>query len=101
MYRLHENRPRDGLSLARAAQDRAAQYGSPSIQSLISAREARSLSLLADESSGMKRLSEAMRLLERGSRGRPAPAWAAFHGRAELDYARASSTRRSATTAPP
>ncbi|WP_026219685.1 hypothetical protein [Embleya scabrispora] len=83
----HEGRPRDGLDLARAAQDRATRLGSPILQSLIAAREARALSLLADDTSARRRMSEAMRLVDRNRRGRPSPEWAAFHGHAELDYA--------------
>jgi hypothetical protein len=83
----HEGRPRDGLDLARAAQDRATRLGSPVLQSLIAAREARALTLLADDTSAGRRMSDAMRLIDRTGRGRPSPEWAAFHGPAELDYA--------------
>ncbi|MGW1989489.1 hypothetical protein [Embleya sp. NPDC001921] len=83
----HEGRPRDGLDLARAAQDRATRLGSPILQSLIAAREARALSLLADDTSARRRMSDALRLVDRDGRGRPSPEWAAFHGHAELDYA--------------
>ncbi|MFI1584285.1 hypothetical protein [Embleya sp. NPDC020630] len=83
----HEGRARDGLDLARAAQDRATRLGSPVLQSLIAAREARALSLMADGTSARRRMADAMRLVDRSGRGRPSPEWAAFHGRAELDYA--------------
>ncbi|WP_433341773.1 hypothetical protein [Streptomyces sp. CA-253872] len=81
----HVGRPRDGLLLARAAQDRAARQGSPALQSLIAAREARALTLLGDTSGASRLLARSMRLLEK--RGTAAPSWAAFHGQAELDYA--------------
>lgn len=83
----HDGRPRDGLDLARAAQERATKLGSPVLQSLIAAREARALSLMADENAANQRLATAMRLVDRTGRGRPSPEWAAFHGPAELDYA--------------
>ncbi|WP_241266121.1 hypothetical protein [Streptomyces boncukensis] len=86
MQASHEGRPRDGVDLARAAHERAAQYGSPALKSLIASREARALSLMADGQAAGKRLSEAMRLVEHTDRGRPSPPWAAFHGQAELDY---------------
>lgn len=87
MQAIHENRARDGYDLARAAQERAARFGSPALMSLIAAREARALALMHDDKAASKRLADSMRLVERPDRGRPAPEWAAFHGRAELDYA--------------
>ncbi|MGW4237437.1 hypothetical protein ACWEJP_11425 [Streptomyces sp. NPDC004749] len=87
MQASYEDRPRDGYDLARAAQDRAARFGSPVLQSLIASREARALSLMRDRKAASSRLAEAMRLVDRGSRGRPSPEWARFHGHAELDYA--------------
>ncbi|MEU1815118.1 hypothetical protein ABZ543_07965 [Streptomyces roseifaciens] len=84
---VYEGRPRDGLDLARAAQERATKLGSPVLQSIIAVREARALTLMTDARTGSKRLAEAMRLMEHSDRGRPTPAWAAFHGAAELDYA--------------
>jgi hypothetical protein len=87
MQASYEGRPRQGLDLARAAQERAVRYGSPMLQSLLASREARALSLMKDEPAAKKRLVDSMRLVERGDRGRPSPDWAAFHGHAELDYA--------------
>ncbi|GAA2463184.1 hypothetical protein GCM10010405_54530 [Streptomyces macrosporus] len=87
MQASHEGRPRDGYDLARAAQERAARFGSPALQSLIAAREARALSLMRDRKAAGARLAESMRLIDRAGRGRPSPEWAAFHGHAELDYA--------------
>lgn len=81
----HEDRPRDGLDLARAAQTRAARLGSPVLRSLIAAREARALSLLREGKSATQRLPEAMRLVDR-SDGQSSPEWIAFHGHAELDF---------------
>lgn len=83
----YEGRPREGLDLARAAQVRATQLGSPMLQSITAAREARALSLLDDGRGAGQRLADAMRLVDRGEAGRPSPEWAAFHGHAELDYA--------------
>jgi tetratricopeptide (TPR) repeat protein len=83
----HEGRPRDGLDLARAAQERATALGSPILQSIIASREARALSLMNEEKAANRRLAHAMRLVDRGQTGRPSPEWAAFHGHAELDYA--------------
>lgn len=83
----HEGRPRDGLELALAAQERATRLGSPVLQSLIAAREARALSIMADEKAATSRLAEAMRLVDRQGKGRPSPEWTAFHGHAELEYA--------------
>ncbi|MFJ5840900.1 hypothetical protein ACIQGO_29845 [Streptomyces shenzhenensis] len=87
MQACYAGRPRDGLDLARAAQERALRYGSLMLQSLLASREARALSLLGDETAAKQRLTESLRLAERGERGRPSPEWAAFHGHAELDYA--------------
>ncbi|MFF4391421.1 hypothetical protein ACFY0G_32230 [Streptomyces sp. NPDC001552] len=83
----HQGRARDGLDLARAAQDRATQLGSPVLQSLIAAREARALALMSDGKAAGRRMSAAMQLVEREGRGRPSPEWTAFHGPAELGYA--------------
>ena len=84
----YEGRPRDGLDLARAAQQRATQHGSPVLQSITASREARALSMLSDGKSAGRRLTAAMKLVDRpGRSGRPAPEWTAFHGPAELDYA--------------
>jgi tetratricopeptide (TPR) repeat protein len=83
----HEGRLREGLDLARAAQERATQLGSPTLRSIIAVREARALSLMDNGREAGQRLAEAMRLIDRGSTGRPSPEWAAFHGHAELDYA--------------
>lgn len=80
----YEGRARDGLDLARAAQERATRLGSPVLQSIMAAREARALSLLNDPEAG-RRLAAAIRLIDRTG-GRPAPEWTAFHGPAELDY---------------
>ncbi|MEU3897658.1 hypothetical protein [Streptomyces sp. NPDC045251] len=87
MQASHEGRPRDGLNLARAAQERALRYGSPALRSLLASREARALSLLGDTVAAKKRLVESLRLVDRGVHDRPSPDWAAFHGHAELDYA--------------
>lgn len=87
MQASYEGRPRQGLDLARAAQERALRYGSPMLQSLLASREARALSLLGDDCGAKQRLVESMRLVERSNHGRPSPHWAAFHGHAELDYA--------------
>ncbi|MEU7106946.1 hypothetical protein ABZ951_18065 [Streptomyces sp. NPDC046215] len=84
MQAVHENRPRDGYDLARAAYHRAAPLGSPTLLSLIAAREARALARMRDHRAARGRLAESMRLADRP--GRPAPEWAAFHGHAELDY---------------
>ncbi|MEU9337945.1 hypothetical protein AB0D49_33090 [Streptomyces sp. NPDC048290] len=83
----HEGRARDGLELARAAQERATHLGSPVLQSLIAVREARALSLMANGTDAKRRLSAALQLVDRQDRGRPCPEWADFHGHAELDYA--------------
>ncbi|WP_229868824.1 hypothetical protein [Streptomyces inusitatus] len=83
----HEGRVRDGLDLARAAQERAARLGSPLLQSVIAVREARALSLLADGKGASRRLADAMRFVEKDGRGRPSPEWTSFHGPAELEYA--------------
>ncbi|WP_245606273.1 hypothetical protein [Streptomyces himastatinicus] len=83
----HEGRPRDGYDLARAARQRATGFDSPLLLSLIAGRESRALAMMGDASAAGKRLSGAMKLLERSNLGRPAPEWAAFHGHAELDYA--------------
>ncbi|MFC5072933.1 hypothetical protein ACFPN0_15380 [Kitasatospora cinereorecta] len=82
----HEGRPRDGLNLAQAAQERATRLGSPILQSIMASREARALSLMADEKGASRRLAAAMKLIDHTGRGRPSPDWAAFHGPAELDY---------------
>ncbi|MFF0133708.1 hypothetical protein ACFYTG_50110 [Streptomyces mirabilis] len=87
MQASYEGRPRQGLDLARAAQERAVRYGSPGLQSLLASREARALYLMKDTSGAKKRLANSMRLVERDDRGRPSPDWAKFHGHAELDYA--------------
>lgn len=81
----YEGRARDGLDLARAAQERATHLGSPALQSLIAAREARALALMGDGTTANRRLGEAMQLMTR--KGRPSPEWTAFHGSAELEYA--------------
>lgn len=83
----HEGRPRDALDLARAAQERAGQLGSHTLMSIVAAREARALSLMNDGKAANGRLSEAIRLVDKSGAGRPAPEWAAFHGRPELDFA--------------
>jgi tetratricopeptide (TPR) repeat protein len=80
----HEGRPREGLELARAAQERAKRLGSPTLRSITASREARALSLLGDGSGAKKSLADAMRALDQPGRGRPAPEWTAFHGHAEL-----------------
>ncbi|MFJ4695173.1 hypothetical protein [Streptomyces sp. NPDC088766] len=87
MQASYEGRPREGLNLARAAQYRAARYGSPVLQSLLASREARALSLMQDATAARRQLALSMRLVEDPTRGRPSPEWAAFHGQAELDYA--------------
>ncbi|WP_086564103.1 hypothetical protein [Streptomyces africanus] len=87
MQASYEGRPRDGYDLARAAHSLAVPFGSPVLLSLISAREARALALMKDQSNARKRLADSMRMVDRSDRGRPAPGWAAFHGHAELDYA--------------
>lgn len=84
---MYEGRPRDGLNLASAAQERATKLGSPVLQSIIASRAAHAHTLLGDTSAGKKCMAEAMKLLDRRERGRPAPDWTAFHGRAELEYA--------------
>ncbi|PWI20541.1 hypothetical protein DI272_18500 [Streptomyces sp. Act143] len=87
MQASYEGRPRQGLDLARAAQERALRYGSPMLQSLLASREARALSLMGDTHAAKRRLVQSMKLVDQGERGRPSPEWAAFHGHAELDYA--------------
>jgi hypothetical protein len=84
---IHIGRPRDGLELARAARRRAEAMGSPVLQSVLAAREARALAAMHDASGARTELSAAMRIADRSDRGRPAPQWAEFHGPAELDFA--------------
>jgi hypothetical protein len=84
---IHVGRPRDGLELARAARRRAEAMESPVLQSVLAAREARALAAMRDAGGAKAELAAAMRIAERPERGRPAPAWAAFHGPAELDFA--------------
>jgi hypothetical protein len=83
---LHENRPRDGLNLARATRERAEAMGSPMLVSILAAREARALAQLNDRSTAGRHMSLAMRAYEKSGRGRPGPAWADFHGAAELEF---------------
>ncbi|MFF0448221.1 hypothetical protein ACFYT4_17735 [Streptomyces sp. NPDC004609] len=83
----YEGRARDGLDLARAAQERATSLGSPVLQSISATRGTRALALMADGTRARRRLADAMRLLDRNGRGRPSPEWAAFHGPTELEYA--------------
>lgn len=83
----HVGRPRDGLELARSARRRAETMGSPILQSVLAAREARALASMQDAGGARKQLAHAMRAVERADRGRPAPEWAAFHGPAELAFA--------------
>lgn len=83
----HQGRARDGLDLARAAQDRATRLGVPVLQSIIASRESRALSAMGDERAASQRLADAMRHADQTGRGQPAPAWTAFHGHAELEYA--------------
>lgn len=87
MQASYEGRPRDGYDLARAAHQRAVSLGSSILLSLIAAREARALALMGDQGAARRRLADSIRLVDRADEGRPAPAWAAFHGHAELDYA--------------
>jgi len=82
----HQGRARDGLDLARAAQERATRLGSPVLQSIIASREARALSLLGEGKAAGRRLAEAMRVIDRSAQGRPAPSWTSFHGPSELSY---------------
>ncbi|MEU1628736.1 hypothetical protein ABZ746_26190 [Streptomyces sp. NPDC020096] len=87
MQAIHEDRPRDGYDLARTARSKAESLGSPTLLSLITAREARALARMRDATGAGRQLATAMRMLERTEHGRPAPPWAAFHGPAELDFA--------------
>ncbi|MBQ0855437.1 hypothetical protein J8N05_45545 [Streptomyces sp. BH-SS-21] len=83
----YEGRPREGHDLARAAQERAAAFDSPILQSVMASRRARALSVLHDATSARQQLADSMRLVDRAGRGgRPGPQWAAFHGHAELEY---------------
>ncbi|MEU5425994.1 hypothetical protein AB0H73_10350 [Streptomyces olivoreticuli] len=84
MQAIHDDRPRDGYDLARAARHRATALGSPVLLSLIAAREARALAGMRDHGAARSRLAESMRLADQS--GRPAPEWAAFHGHAELEF---------------
>jgi hypothetical protein len=86
MQAIHEDRPRDGYDLARAARQRAEPMGSPVLLSLITAREARALARMRDHTAARRELTKAMRMGEQ-HRGGPTPEWAAFHGQAELDFA--------------
>ncbi|MGK5529837.1 hypothetical protein [Streptomyces sp. URMC 129] len=86
MQSLHDGRPRDGYDFARAARQRAQSMGSPKLISLVAAREARALAQLRDVRAARRVFAEAMRMADREG-GRPAPAWAAFHGQAEIDFA--------------
>jgi hypothetical protein len=86
---IHVGRPRDGLELARSARRRAALLGASRLEGVLAVREARALASAQDASSAKRALADAMRLTERADRGRaaPSPAWADFHGQAELDFA--------------
>lgn len=86
MQAIHEDRPRDGYDLARAARLRAEAMRSPILVSMIVAREARALAKMQDNSGARRELACAMRVIERSEKERPAPPWAAFHGHAELGY---------------
>lgn len=84
---VHIDRPRDGLELARAARRRAKTLGSIALESLLATREARALAAIRDAPEARRALADGMRLAERAAKGRPGPAWADFHGQAELDFA--------------
>jgi tetratricopeptide (TPR) repeat protein len=87
MQALFENRAREAYDLARAAQERAADWSSPSLLSLLAAREARALARMHDHQGARRALARSMRLLERAEARHPVPEWADFHGLAELSYA--------------
>ncbi|GAB1819634.1 hypothetical protein [Herbidospora sp. RD11066] len=87
MQAIHEDRPREGYNLAQAARQRAEALQSPILISLIAAREARALAKMRDDSGARRELAHAMRTVDRTNNGQPTPAWAAFHGPAELEYA--------------
>ncbi len=84
---VNTGRPRDGLEFARSARRLAELLGSRRLQSVLATREARALAVMQDPSGARRTLAEAMRLSEHAGRGRPAPAWADYHGQAELDFA--------------
>ena len=87
MQALFENRGREAYDIVRAAQERTAGWSSPSLLSLLAAREARALARMHDHPAARRALARSMRLLERGDTGHPVPDWPAFHGPAELSYA--------------
>ncbi|MFF7729388.1 hypothetical protein [Streptomyces sp. NPDC008001] len=86
MQAIHEDRPREGYDLARAARARAVPFGSPALLSLIASREARALAHMGDHGGARSRLADSFRMADRADRGRPAPEWAAFHSHAEVDF---------------
>lgn len=82
---IHEGRAREGLDFARAARSRAEVLGSPTLVSLILAREARALAQMQDRTAASRTLAHSMRLAGHAS-GRPAPQWTAYFGPAELEF---------------
>lgn len=84
---LHQDRPRDAVELAQAARRQAEPLGSPVVLSILALREARALARMQDGTGARRSMAQAMKLLDRGDKGRSAPEWAAYHQPAELDFA--------------
>jgi hypothetical protein len=87
---VEQKRPWEAVAAASAAWDLAEAHGGPKVRSVVSLRQARALSSAGDQSAARRALSQALTWHDRSDHDTDAPAWTAFAGQVEVDYATAA-----------
>ncbi|MEY9946717.1 transcriptional regulator with XRE-family HTH domain/tetratricopeptide (TPR) repeat protein [Kitasatospora sp. GAS1066B] len=87
---VEQKRPWEAAAAATAAGDLAQAHGGPKVRSVIALRQARALMSAGDHSAARQALSRALSWQDRSDKDTDAPAWTAFAGQVEVDYATAA-----------
>ncbi|MGK4578490.1 helix-turn-helix domain-containing protein [Kitasatospora sp. HPMI-4] len=87
---VEQHRPWEAVAAATAAGQLAQVHGGPRVRSVVALRQARAMTAADDHQGARRALSQALGWQERSDRDTDAPAWTAFAGQREIDYATAA-----------
>ncbi|WP_371484801.1 hypothetical protein [Kitasatospora sp. NBC_00315] len=87
---VEQKRPWEAVAAATAAGDLAQHHGGPKVRSVVALRQARAFSAAGDHTAARRALSQSLSWHDRSGTDTDAPAWTAFAGQVEVDYATAA-----------
>ncbi|MEY9847740.1 tetratricopeptide (TPR) repeat protein [Streptacidiphilus sp. BW17] len=86
---VEQGRPWEAVAASRASGDLARTAGAR-VRTIVSLRQARALGTAGDHAAARRALTQALRWQERSDTDTDAPAWTAYSGQREVDYATAA-----------